>query len=159
MTDCILWKTGGGVHYCVHTILSLDPAISLTSRSKMFCITVLPSAILSYSWALEGGGGSFDVKTYRYIDSSKCRCSESQRSGDRILVGGKIFRTRFDRLRVPHSLLYSRYAVSSPGVKRPGRGVNHPTPSSAEVKERIELYLYSPYRPFWSVLGRTLPLS
>jgi hypothetical protein len=27
------------------------------------------------------------------------------------------------------------------GVKRPGRGVNHPPPSSAEVKERVELYL------------------
>ena len=26
-----------------------------------------------------------------------------------------------------------------PGVKRPGRGVNHPTPSSAEVKERVKL--------------------
>ena len=34
--------------------------------------------------------------------------------------------------------------VSFPGVKRPGRGVNHPPTSSAEVKERIELYLYSP---------------
>jgi hypothetical protein len=30
-----------------------------------------------------------------------------------------------------------------PGVKRPGRGVNHPPPCSDEVKERIELYLYS----------------
>ena len=31
-----------------------------------------------------------------------------------------------------------------PGVKRPGRGVDHPPPSSAEVKEIVELYLYSP---------------
>jgi hypothetical protein len=30
-----------------------------------------------------------------------------------------------------------------PGVKRPERGVNHPPPSSAEVKERVELHLYS----------------
>jgi hypothetical protein len=29
-------------------------------------------------------------------------------------------------------------------VKRPGRGVDHPPLSSAEVKERVELYLYSP---------------
>ena len=29
-----------------------------------------------------------------------------------------------------------------PGVKRPGPGVDHPLPSSAEVKERVELYLY-----------------
>jgi len=34
---------------------------------------------------------------------------------------------------------------SSPGVKRPGRGVDHPPPSSAEVKERVELYICSPY--------------
>ena len=27
----------------------------------------------------------------------------------------------------------------SPGVKRPGRGVNQPRPYSAEVKERVEL--------------------
>jgi len=30
-----------------------------------------------------------------------------------------------------------------PGVKRPGCGVDHPPPSSTEVKERVELYLYS----------------
>ena len=30
------------------------------------------------------------------------------------------------------------------GVKRTGSGVNHPPPSSAEVEERVELYLYSP---------------
>jgi hypothetical protein len=42
----------------------------------------------------------------------------------------------------------------SPGVKRPGRGVDHPPPSSAEVKERVELQLYSS----WPVLGWNLPL-
>ena len=35
---------------------------------------------------------------------------------------------------------------SSPGVKRPGRGADHPPPSSAEVKKELELYLY----PLWS---------
>jgi len=29
-------------------------------------------------------------------------------------------------------------------VKQPGRGVDHPTPSGAEVKERVELHIYSP---------------
>jgi hypothetical protein len=48
---------------------------------------------------------------------------------------------------------------SFPGVKRPGGGVNHPPPSSAKVKERVELYLYSPSRPSWSVLGWTLPFT
>ena len=32
------------------------------------------------------------------------------------------------------------------GVTWQGRGVDHPPHSSAEVKERVELYLYS---PFW----------
>ena len=35
------------------------------------------------------------------------------------------------------------YRVSFPGVEWPGYGVNHPTPTSDEVKERVELYLYS----------------
>jgi hypothetical protein len=42
---------------------------------------------------------------------------------------------------------------SLPGVKRPGRGVDHPPPSSAEVKERAELYLYSPFGPTRPVVG------
>ena len=33
-----------------------------------------------------------------------------------------------------------------------------PTPSSTEVKERVELYLYSPSGPSWPVLGWPLPL-
>jgi hypothetical protein len=47
---------------------------------------------------------------------------------------------------------------SFPEVKRPGRGVDHPPPSSAEVKERVELYLYCPSELSWTVLGRNLPL-
>jgi hypothetical protein len=43
-------------------------------------------------------------------------------------------------------------------VKRPGRGVDHPPPSSVEVKEIVELNLYSPSGLSWSVLGWTLPL-
>jgi hypothetical protein len=39
---------------------------------------------------------------------------------------------------------------SLPGVKRPGRGVDHPPPSIAEVKERVELYLYS---PLWACMA------
>ena len=31
-----------------------------------------------------------------------------------------------------------------PGVKRPGRGVDHRPPPIAEVKERLELYFYPP---------------
>jgi hypothetical protein len=53
---------------------------------------------------------------------------------------------------------YTMGTGSFPGVKWLGRGVEHPTTSSAEVKKRVELYLYSPSGPSWPVLGRTLPL-
>jgi hypothetical protein len=69
---------------------------------------------------------------------------------------GRDFRTRPDRPWGLPSRLYNGYRVSLPGVKRPGRGANHPPSSSAEVKERIELYLYFPSGPSWPVLGRTL---
>jgi hypothetical protein len=44
-------------------------------------------------------------------------------------------------------------------LRQSGRGVAHPPKSSAEVTERVELYLYSAYEPSWSLLGRTLPLT
>jgi hypothetical protein len=72
--------------------------------------------------------------------------------------GGEIFRTRPDRPCGPPSLLYNEYRVSFLGAKRPGRGVDHPPSSSARVKERVELYLYSPSGPSWLVLGGNLPL-
>jgi hypothetical protein len=37
------------------------------------------------------------------------------------------------------------------GVKRPERGVDHPPPSSADVKERVEVYLHFPCMPSWPV--------
>jgi hypothetical protein len=40
---------------------------------------------------------------------------------------------------------------SFPGVKQPDRGVDHPPPSSAKVKERVELYLSSPSGSWWPV--------
>jgi hypothetical protein len=42
---------------------------------------------------------------------------------------------------------------SSPGVKQRGCGVDHPPPPSAKVKERVELYLYSPSGASWPVWG------
>jgi len=42
---------------------------------------------------------------------------------------------------------------SFPGVKRPRNGVDHPPTSSAEIKERVELCLYSTTGPSWLVIG------
>jgi hypothetical protein len=41
----------------------------------------------------------------------------------------------------------------SMGVKRPGREADHSPPSSAEVKEWVELYLHSPIRLHGVVLS------
>jgi hypothetical protein len=57
-----------------------------------------------------------------------------------------------------HPAPYTMGTGSFPGLKRPGHDVDHLSPSSAEDKERVELYPYSPSGPSWPVLGRTLPL-
>ena len=44
-----------------------------------------------------------------------------------------------------------------PGVKRPGRDVDHPPPSRVEVKERVKLYLHLVPVPTWHVTGQLLP--
>lgn len=35
---------------------------------------------------------------------------------------------------------WNEYRVSSTGVKRPSRGVNHPSTSGVEVKETVDIY-------------------
>jgi hypothetical protein len=58
--------------------------------------------------------------------------------------------------RVAHPASYTMGIRSSPRVKLAGLGVDHPPPSGAEVKERAELYLYTPFGPSWLVLGWSL---
>ena len=57
-----------------------------------------------------------------------------------------------------HPASYTMGIGSFPGLKRPGCGVDHPPPSSAEVNERVELYLYSTSGPSWPVIGWNFPL-
>ena len=54
-----------------------------------------------------------------------------------------------------HPTSYIMGIGSFPGVKQPGRGLDQRTSSSAEFKERVELYLYSPPGPSWPLLGST----
>ena len=72
--------------------------------------------------------------------------------------GGEIFRTRPDLTWGPPS--HSKMGTGSfPGVKRLGSGADHPSPSSAEFIERLELHLYSPSGSSWLVIGWNLPLT
>jgi hypothetical protein len=68
----------------------------------------------------------------------------------------QIFRYRPDPPSGPPSLLYYGYKVSFSGVKRPGRRVKHPPPSSAEVQEKVQLYLCYPSGTPLQVIGSTL---
>ena len=52
-----------------------------------------------------------------------------------------------------HPASYTVGTRSFPGVKQPGHDIDHPPSSSAEVKERVELYLYFPSGPSWPALG------
>ena len=53
----------------------------------------------------------------------------------------------------PQPASYTMGAGSFPGGKAAGVWRWPPTTSSAEVKERVELYLYSPSGPSWPLLG------
>jgi len=66
---------------------------------------------------------------------------------------GEVFRTRPNRPWGPSQPPIQWVTGLFPGGKRLGRGVDQPYPSSAEVKERVELYFYSPSGSSWPVIG------
>jgi hypothetical protein len=83
----------------------------------------------------------------RYSDSLRAGMS-----GDRIAVEAR-FSAPVQTGPRAHPASYTMGTGSLPGVKRLGRGIDHPPLSSAEVKGMVELYLYSTSGPSWPVLG------
>jgi hypothetical protein len=55
-----------------------------------------------------------------------------------------------------HPASYTIGTGSFVGLEWPGCGVDHSTISSADVKERVEIYLYAPSGLLWPVIGRIL---
>jgi len=78
--------------------------------------------------------------TSRYSDSLR-----SIRSGNRIPVEAK-FSAPVQTFPGAHPASCTMGTGSFSELKRPGRAFNHPPSFSAEVKERVEIYLYSPSR-------------
>jgi hypothetical protein len=84
----------------------------------------------------------------RYSDSLR-----AGRSGDRIPLGTRFF-AEVQTGPGAHSASYIMGTGSLiPGVKRPGRGVDHPPSSSSRVKERVDLYI--PLLPLWAFMARS----
>jgi hypothetical protein len=65
-------------------------------------------------------------------------CIATGRSGVRIPVCAR-FTAPVHTGPEAHPAFYTLVTGFFPGVKRPGRGVEHPSPSSAEVKGIVEL--------------------
>jgi hypothetical protein len=83
---------------------------------------------------------------------------QHSKGSDRISMGAR-FSAPVQTGPEAHRAFYTVGTGSFPRVKRPGLGVDPPPPpppASAEVKERVELYLYSPSGPSWPILGWTL---
>jgi hypothetical protein len=85
-------------------------------------------------------------------DSSVGYSLRAGRSGDQIPVGA-LFSTPIHISPATHPAFYTTATGTFPQVERPRRGIDHPPTSSAEVTERVELYLYSPSGSLWPVTG------
>ena len=123
---CQLWAATHFLDSC-HDAERSEPVfnsmkfISCDGCSYMKCCTI----VLKFNLIYFNMYGPRQLS--RYSDSLR-----AERSGDRILVGDEIFRTRPDRPCGPPSLLYNAYRVFT-GVKRRGRSVDHPPHLSSEV--------------------------
>ena len=72
--------------------------------------------------------------------------------GNRVPVGAR-YSAPLHTGPVAHTASYTMGTGSLPVVKRSVHGVDHSLPFSAEVKERVEVYIYSRSGPSWPVLG------
>jgi len=90
----------------------------------------------------------------------RSRYSDSLRGGlfwDRILVGSR-FSAPVQTGRGAHVSSCTMGTGSFAGLKKPRRGVDHPLPCSAEVKEITQLWLFPPTLsgPSWPLIGWSL---
>ena len=102
-----LWKTVSMIHLWKTVPVERVSRIRIRKCSQIWPAMAQSVYGLSKSWTVQG--------------SNAC--------------GGVSFLTRSDRPWGPFSPLYNGYRVSSPGVKRPGRGGKHPSHVSPRLKK------------------------
>ena len=78
-------------------------------------------------------------------------CSWAGQSEDPIPVGVR-FSIPLQNGSGTHPASYTVGVRSFPQVKWLGQGINHTLPLGIEVKERVELYFYSPFVPSCQVI-------
>ena len=123
---------------------------SLTDTKRKGSTNVLLFALFHEGLLTEGGGRDMKARDRGLPEGATLVCV----SGRYWKVAGipalpkeknvSRYSSLQDRPWGPPNLLYNGYRVSFPGRKRPRRGVNHPPPSRADVKETLELYGYPP---------------
>ena len=131
-------------------------------RQRNYChISCSKTNLLSFMWHQNNFSVDYlalkQLRCLLYTKQLHCRLSYIKTNSLSVTVGQKFFRTRPGRPWGPPGLQCNWYRDSFPEVKRPGRGIKHPLPCSADVKERAEIYLYSPSEHSWPVLGRNVP--
>jgi len=139
---CMEWHSS----YIIGCILCFQKCWHFIETTLMFlCILrLLHTFIANISWV--GQGSAVGVATCYGLHGSGIESWRRARFSTPIQTGPGA-----------HPASYTVGPGFFLGVKWPGRDVDHPLPSCAEVKERVEWYLYSPSGPSWPVPGWTLP--
>ena len=108
-----------------------------------------PSLIFNkYLYVFQGRNSSVSVATHYGPDGPGIESRWGSRFSAPVQTGPEA-----------HPACYTMGTGSFPGVKRPGRDVDHPPTYSAVAEERVELYIHFPPVPSWPVLGQNLPLT
>jgi len=109
--------------------------------THFLCLCLPPSSNFDWRWPFSNLKTTIHNFPARRDNLSRCSDSlRAGRSGDRMPVGAR-FSSPVQTDTGAHPASCTMGTGSFPGVKRPGRGVDHPPPYSAEVKGRVELYL------------------
>ena len=138
------------------------PVVRYVTPCTLVCASVSYLLPPSSGFQAHGGsgyfkkGGTYLGGTCRHGSRDSSVGIRTGQSGDRSPVIAR-FSTLVQAGHRTHPSSCPMGTGSFPGVQRAGAWRWPPTPSIAEVKERVELYLCSPYVPSWHILGRPLP--